>query len=93
MTERLNRIEAQQETNIANIADLITLSESVLRAAEINLAAIATLFEQASDSGDRFNILISEMRADRRTSQQAFRALLLQLANLNGRVDDLEQAG
>ena len=45
MADRLNRSESQQETNTANIADLITLSANVLRAAEINAAAIATLFE------------------------------------------------
>jgi chromosome segregation ATPase len=100
MTERLDRIEAQLATNTANITDLITLSRNVLQAAQLNAEAItelranaSELRARASETDDRFNILISEMRADRRATRQAFQALLLQLAEVNGRVNDLEQAG
>lgn len=91
MSERLERIEAQQEANTANIADLITLSSNVLQAAQLNAEANAELKTRASESDDRFNILVAEMRADRRAAQQAFQAMLLQLAEINERVDGLEE--
>jgi hypothetical protein len=104
MTERLNQIEAQQAVNTANISDLIVLSGNVLQAAQLNAEAIAELRAstaelragttemraRASETDERFNILIAEMRADRRATRQAFQALLLQLAEVSGRVDDLE---
>ncbi len=35
MTERLDQIEAQQASNTANIADLITMSGKLLQAAQL----------------------------------------------------------
>jgi hypothetical protein len=83
MTERLDQIAAQQATNTANIADLITMSGNLLRVVEANAAAIAELRTNteilranAAESDVRFSILIAEMRADRQA--------------LNGRIDGLE---
>ena len=48
MTERLDRIEAQQETNTANITDLITMSANLLQAADSNIQAINRLEAQVN---------------------------------------------
>lgn len=53
-------------------------------------ANYAELRELIAANEKRFNILIQEMRADRRTNQRAFQALLLQLTDVSDRVDDLE---
>ena len=79
MTERVDRLEAQQDTNTANITDLITLSGNLLKVAEGNMQAIErleakvdetstnvqSLRESVAANEERFNILIQEMRADR----------------------------
>jgi predicted RNase H-like nuclease (RuvC/YqgF family) len=103
MTERLDRIEAQQERNTANIADLITLSSNVLR-------AVDGLTARIDESNQRFDNLRQEAIADRaefrrqaetdrQRSDQRFEAmqeniqrLFLELHSTNGRVDNLEQA-
>lgn len=79
MSEQIDRIDAQQKTNTANIADLIRLSENLLSAVERNIeaternaAAIERNEVAVSEANDRFNILIQEMRSDRQASQQAF---------------------
>lgn len=83
--ERLERIEADLETTEQQTA---SNAETATRL-EVLIEANAT---RAAENGDRFNVLIQEMRADRRASQQAFQSLLVQLANINSRVQDLEQA-
>ncbi len=99
MTERLDRIESQQETNTANIADLITLSGNVLR-------AVDGLTARIDESNQRFEILRSEAIARQQRSDQRFEAiqeniqrLFLELHSTNGavaglsdRIDNLEQA-
>ena len=99
MTERLDRIEAQQAANTANIADLITLSGNVLR-------AVDGLTARIDESNQRFEILRSEAIARQQRSDQRFEAiqeniqrLFLELhstngemSRLSGRVDNLEQA-
>lgn len=72
MTERLDRIEAQQEANTANIADLITLSGNVLRAAELNTASVSELRTKIDESNQRFEVLRQEAIADRQRSDQRF---------------------
>jgi hypothetical protein len=115
MTERLDRIDAQQAINTANIADLITMSGNLLRVVEANAAAIAELRtnteilrDNTAESDNRFNILIAEMRADRAAMEAEMRAkssetetlfniLIAEMRAdrqaLNGRIDNLEQAG
>ncbi|PZO58059.1 MAG: hypothetical protein DCF15_05850 [Phormidesmis priestleyi] len=106
MTERLDRIEAQQAANTANIADLITLSGNVLR-------AVDGLTVRIDESNQRFEILRSEAIARQQRSDQRFeesnrrfeamqetlQRLFLELHSTNGavaglsdRVDNLEQA-
>ena len=75
--EGIREIRTQQATNTANIGDLIELSGNVLQAAQLNAEASAELKVSAAESDTRFNLLISEMRADRRATRQAFQALLL----------------
>lgn len=84
--ERLDRLEAVLERTVDGQS---ANEQQIARNAE----AVSVLTEQAIESDNRFNILIQEMRADRRASQQATQALLLAMANINGRVEDLEQAG
>jgi chromosome segregation ATPase len=81
----LDRVAQQQERNTADI-------DALLGAISTTDVEVRSLSVRAAETDTRFNILIQEMRADRRASQQAFQALLLQLASLNGRVDELEQA-
>jgi chromosome segregation ATPase len=81
----LDRVAAQQERNTSDI-------DALLGAISTTDVEVRSLSVRAAETDTRFNILIQEMRADRRASQQAFQALLLQLASLNGRVDELEQA-
>ena len=79
----------------ANHERLDQVDELLIRTAEqsaTNADAIAQLTVRAAETDTRFNVLVSELRADRRASQQAFQALLLQLAGINGRVEDLERA-
>ncbi|MBE9060981.1 hypothetical protein [cf. Phormidesmis sp. LEGE 11477] len=83
--ERLDRLEAALERTV----DGQSVNEQQIAR---NAEAFSVLTERAIESDDRFNILIQEMRADRRASQQATQALLLAMANINGRVEDLEQA-
>ena len=81
----LDQVAAQQRQNTINI-------DNLLAAISTTDVEVRNLRESVLANEERFNILIQEMRADRRASQQAFQALLLQLANVNGRVDDLEAA-
>ena len=84
--ERLDRLEAVLEGTV----DSQSANEQQIAS---NAEAISVLTEQAIEGDNRFNILIQEMRADRRASQQAIQALLVAMANINGRLEDLEQAG
>lgn len=85
MSERLDRIEAQQELNTANIADLITLSGNVLR-------AVDGLTARIDESNQRFDILREEAAADRRRYDERFDRILLAIRGVSDRVDNLEQA-
>jgi chromosome segregation ATPase len=88
----LDRVANQQERNTADIDALLgAISTTDVEVRSLS-ASVAALEVRATETDTRFNVLIQEMRADRRASQQAFQALLLQLAGLNGRVDSLEQA-
>ena len=93
MTERLDRIEAQQETSTANIADLITLASNVLQAAQLNTMAIAQLTANIDESNRRFEVLRNDAIADRQRSDERFDRMLLELRSVSGRVENLEQAG
>ncbi|MGB3300246.1 MAG: hypothetical protein WBA76_18440 [Phormidesmis sp.] len=86
VTERLNQVAEQQQRNTTDIDNLL----GAISTTDVEVRAIS---QSVAANEQRFNILIQEMRADRRASQQAFQALLLPLANVNGRVDDLEAAG
>ena len=83
MTERLDRIEAQQETNTANIAGLITLSGNVLR-------AVDGLTARIDESNQRFEVLRQESIADRQRSDERFDRMLLEIRGISGRVENLE---
>ena len=83
MTERLDRIEAQQETSTANIADLITLSGNVLR-------AVDGLTARIDKSNQRFEVLRQESIADRQRSDERFDRMLLEIRGISGRVENLE---
>ncbi len=85
MGERLNQVAEQQQRNTADIDNLL----GAISPTEVE---VRSLSQAVAANEQRFNILIQEMRADRRSTQQAFQALLLQLASVNGRVDDLEAA-
>ncbi|MEM8504519.1 MAG: hypothetical protein AAF716_15355 [Cyanobacteria bacterium P01_D01_bin.1] len=103
---RLDRIAAiveesatQQRQNTVDIDNLLgALSTTDVEVRRINETVeslsrtVERLGEAVAANEQRFNILIQEMRADRRASQQSFQQLLLSLANVNGRIDDLEQA-
>lgn len=98
MSERLDRIEAQQERNSADIADLIALSENLLRAVEEGIRENHRRDEEnrrrdeenrARD--ERFEILRQEAIADRKAADAKFNALLLEIQSTNRRVDALEQ--
>ena len=81
----LDQVATQQRQNTINI-------DNLLGAISTTDVEVRNLRESVLANEERFNLLIQEMRADRRASQQAFQALLLQLANVNSRVDDLEAA-
>jgi hypothetical protein len=83
MTERLDRIEAQQEQNTANIADLITLSSNVLR-------AVDGLVSRIDESNQRFDVLRAEAIADRQETAQKFNDAI---ADSNQRFDVLRAEG
>lgn len=85
MTERLDRIEAQQAQNTANIADLITLSGNVLKAVDVLTARI-------TESNQRFEVLRQEAITDRQRYDERFDRMLLEIRGVSGRVDNLEQA-
>ena len=105
MSERLDRIEAQQERNSADIADLIVLSENLLRAVEegINENRRRDEENRRRDEENRrrdeenrrrddlFEILRQEAIADRKAADAKFNALLLEIQSTNHRVDALEQ--
>ena len=85
MTERLDQIEAQQATNTANIADLITLSGNVLKAVDVLTARV-------TESNTRFEVLRQEAIEDRKRYDERFDRMLLELRGISGRVDNLEQS-
>ena len=98
MSERLDRIEAQQERNSADIADLIVLSENLLRAVEEGMIENRKRDEENRRRDeenrrrdDRFEILRQEAIADRKAADVKFNALLLEIQSTNRRVDALEQ--
>ena len=91
MSERLDRIEAQQERNSADIADLIVLSENLLRAVEEGMIENRKRDEENRRRDDRFEILRQEAIADRKAADAKFNALLLEIQSTNRRVDALEQ--
>ena len=98
MSERLDRIEAQQERNSADIADLIVLSENLLRAVEEGINENRRRDEENRKRDeenrrrdDRFEILRQEAIADRKAADAKFNALLLEIQSTNRRVDALEQ--
>ena len=98
MSERLDRIEAQQERNSADIADLIVLSENLLRAVEEGISENRRRDEENRKRDeenrrrdDRFEILRQEAIADRKAADAKFNALLLEIQSTNHRVDALEQ--
>ena len=81
----LDCITVQREQNARSI-------DALLEAISTTDIEVRRLGEDVAANETRFNILISEMRSDRRASQQSSQALLLPLTGLNGWVDDLEQA-
>lgn len=91
MSERLDRIEAQQERNSADIADLIVLSENLLRAVEEGMIENRKRDEENRRRDDRFEILRQEAIADRKAADAKFNALLLEIQSTNRCVDALEQ--
>lgn len=97
--ERTERIEAnferlQQQLN--QIAEGQTANvDQIGRNAEANTANT----EAVAQNEQRFSTLLEDSRADRAenrrrfdAAQQVIQALLMQVANLNGRVEDLEGA-
>lgn len=98
MRERLDRIEQQQQVNTANIADLITLSGNVIRAAELNTANIAVLsediakLEEKIDEGNqRFEVLRQEAIEDRRLSDQRIEAMQANIVRILDRMEGEER--
>lgn len=91
--ERLERIEAVLERTAQRAAANTAQSAANEEQIAANVEALALLAVRAAETDARFNVLVGEMRADRPASQQAFQALLLQLAGINSRVEDLEQTG
>ena len=89
---RLDRITLIVEENAVQQRQNTTDIDNLLGAISTTDVEVRRLSEAVAANEQRFNILISEMRSDRRASQQSFQALLLSLAGINGRVDDLEQA-
>ena len=85
MTERLDQIEAQQATNTANIADLITLSGNVLKAVDVLTARV-------TESNTRFEVLRQEAIEDRKRYDKRFDRMLLELRGISGRIDNLGQS-
>lgn len=90
MTERLDSITGiiqeaatQQRQNTIDI-------DNLLGAISTTDVEVRRLGQAVAANEERFNVLIAEMRSDRRASQQSFQALLLSLASVSGRVDDLE---
>jgi len=81
----LDRVSIQQAKNTVDI-------DNLLAAISTTDVKVRQLTESVAANEQRFNILIQEMRADRRATQQAFQSLLLQLAGVNSRVDDIEAA-
>ena len=93
VTERLDQVAEQQRKNTTDIDNLLgAISTTDVEVRSLS-QGMRSLSQAVAANEQRFNILIQEMRADRRATQQAFQSLLLQLANVNGRVDDLEAAG
>ncbi|PZO11258.1 MAG: hypothetical protein DCF25_19750 [Leptolyngbya foveolarum] len=77
MTERLDRIEQQQERNSADIGDLLSLTRDLLQVAASNADAITQMREQIADGNQRFDVLRADAIADReewRTRADADRA-------------------
>ena len=101
---RLERVSVGLETmteQLDSITDIIQEAATQQRQNTIDidnlLGAISTtdvevrrLGQAVAANEERFNVLIAEMRSDRRASQQSFQALLLSLASVSGRVNDLE---
>ncbi|EDX82620.1 hypothetical protein S7335_921 [Synechococcus sp. PCC 7335] len=83
-------LAAQQQINTANIADLITLSENVLNAAQLNTTAIAQLTDKIDETNQRFEVLRSAAIADRQRSDERFDRMLPELRGIAGRIDNLE---
>ena len=83
--EGINGLRTQQETNTANITDLITLSGNVLKAVDVLTARI-------TKSNQRFEVLRQKAIADRQRYDERFDRMLLEIRGVSGRVDNLEQA-
>ena len=97
--ERLEAIDERLDRIAASLEATAQQSTATEQQCAKNAEAISELTAQSVQSDTRFNILIQEMRSDRRASQQATQALLLAMANVNSdvavlgdRVDQLEQA-
>ena len=96
LDERINRIVEMQLVNaeqIAAIAQQATVNEAQIAS---NTESLRTLRIIQTETDQRFNILVQEMRADRQESRaerrahrQSIQAFLLQLANVNGEVENL----
>lgn len=90
--ERLTRVETILENTVrAQAAN----TDQIGRNAEANTANA----EAVEQNEQRFSTLLEDSRADRAenrrrfdAAQQVIQALLMQVANLNGRVEDLEGA-
>ena len=96
LDERLEQVaamqaEAAQQQAIIDRQLQANAEQSAANEQQIaaNAEAIAALREASQESDTRFNILIQEMRSDRRATQQATRALLLAMANINADVSEL----
>lgn len=97
MSDQLDRIETQQATNTANIADLITVSDNLIQAAQINTEAIARLEAVTAENA----AAIAELRTNTEIiriksaeTDERFNILIAEMRAdrqaLNSRIDGLE---
>ena len=90
MTERLDRIETQQEKNTNDIGDLVSLSRGILEAVDTLAKKADTLVKKIDDSNERFETLRLEAQADREEFRRSWNDAVTQMAR--DRVEARERA-
>lgn len=77
--QRLDRIEAQQEKNTADIGDLISLSRGVIESVATLAKKTDSLIVKINESNQRFETLRTEAQADRNEYRALFNDTIAQM--------------